>query len=601
MKQELKIGSVVDDGSGDYLRQGGLKINSNFNDLYYELGDGVNPHSAGAWKTHKTADAASIDAEMGKSYVLDTSTGRMTFNLPKGRIQDYNCVIRARDVFGTWQGNPVTVIPAAGDTLKGDANPKEFNVRLSDLEFVYCPPGRWEYVENKQINKISSSDLSSVIRKEILVKTQDQIDFLDVFEGRDYNSLNLHVYHRGNILYYGTEFSDDSEYGSPGVGDEVVELNGRDIRLRQKCNIGDTVIVISYLDGITQLRSSYNKRQIVLLDETKTDKESIPGSIFVGDLKETKTFTIEMFGLTMQEPINPNSLEVEFNGISQVLVGTAGTTFTYCDGADADTFESCEALGGEWKEAHMDYSVEFDDDNRVVSITTDRVMEHGDIITLKWYNNDIGTTLTLEDIVEETDTLYISQGGPIYLSGQVAITDHNNPRIPNVEPVPASDFSITSPYALFDLFYPVGTIYENAVNPNNPATYMGMGKWVIWGEGKVTVGWDSDQSNPRFAMNNNDLDVSGNPSHTAGGTTGTITVDITNANLPTTQTDEKVLIADQNGSVIVGGCQIDPDDEGPVYTKYREDFAKTNSSHASVIPMDNVQPSITVYRWLRIE
>ena len=43
MKQNINIGNVVDDGTGDYLRKGGIKINENFDELYYELGDGDVP------------------------------------------------------------------------------------------------------------------------------------------------------------------------------------------------------------------------------------------------------------------------------------------------------------------------------------------------------------------------------------------------------------------------------------------------------------------------------------------------------------------------------------------------------------------------------
>ena len=600
MKQELKIGAVVDDGSGDYLRQGGQKINNNFNDLYYQLGDGDNPHAAGAWKTFKTSDSANIKSLLGHAYALDTTAGRMTVELPKGRVQDYNAAIRFRDVFNTWQTNPVTIIPAAGDTLKGDPNPKEFNTPLSDLEFVYCPPGRWEYVENKQINKISNSDMAAVIRREYLVEVQDQVDFLDIFNGNEYNTANIEVYHRGNILYYGKEFSENSDFGSPGTGDDIIPLNGKDIRLRQKCNIGDTVIVISYIDGLSQWRSSYNRRQIVLKDSSRTTESSVPGTSFVGDLKNTHEFTISMFGISSHDKINPNSLEVQFNGISQVQSGTTGQPISYCSGANADTPESCALAGGVWTGSNMDYTVVFDDDNTITGIKTDRVMEHGDIITLTWFNNDIGTTIDLEDIIQETDSRYVSQSGQINITGQVVITDFDKPQVPNIEPVPPHEVTITSPHTLFDLIYPVGTIYENAVNPNNPATYMVGGRWVLWGQGKVSVGWNSDISDPHFAMNNNDLDISGNPSHTAGGTTGQTSAQLVNNNIPPSQTDSKVLIADDNGSIIIGGCQFDPDDEGSVYTKYREDYAKINGSHQNPIAVDTVQPSITVYRWLRI-
>jgi hypothetical protein len=77
-------------------------------------------------------------------------------------------------------------------------------------------------------------------------------------------------------------------------------------------------------------------------------------------------------------------------------------------------------------------------------------------------------------------------------------------------------------------------------------------------------------------------------------------VTLENANLPATKTDEKVLIEDENGSVIIGGCQYDPDETGPIYTKYREDYATTNSSHTPPTNISNIQPSITVYRWIRI-
>ncbi|UQJ95528.1 baseplate wedge subunit and tail pin [Klebsiella phage CPRSB] len=48
MKQEILIGQVVDDGTGDYLRRGGQKTNNNFTELYNMLGDGEIPHPAGA-------------------------------------------------------------------------------------------------------------------------------------------------------------------------------------------------------------------------------------------------------------------------------------------------------------------------------------------------------------------------------------------------------------------------------------------------------------------------------------------------------------------------------------------------------------------------
>ncbi|WJJ59139.1 baseplate wedge subunit and tail pin [Klebsiella phage vB_KpnM_VPA32] len=601
MKQDIKIGQAVDDGSGDYLRKGGQKINDNFDELYYELGDGDVPFAAGAWKNHKTSTAATLNAEWGKAYVLDTSTGRLNVRLPKGTANDYNKVIRLRDVYATWQVNPITIIPGSGDTLKGDSRPREIRTQFADLEMVYCPPGRWEYVENKQINRISNSELSTVVRKEFLVKTNGQTDFPDVFSGTEYNIGNTQVFHRGNILYYGEKFSaTDSDFGSIGPNGTRVALDGKSIKLKNPANAGDTVIVVSYLDGISQFRSSYNRRSVTLRDSSKTNQTSIEGSLLVDDLKTLRYFPLSAFGIDSFSPVNHQSMEVRFNGILQNEAGTAGLPLARCIDAIADDAFTCQALGGTWQNSKLDYVLDIDDNNKLIGIETDREMEDGDIITLTWYNNQIGTVMELEDILNETDAKYVSKGEVLNLTGQVRITNQNKPGWPNVAPEPAAAVEVNNVQNLFDLVYPIGTIYENAVNPNNPATYMGFGTWVLWGQGKVVAGWNNDTTDPNFAMNNNDLDVNGNPSHTAGGTGGVISNELENAQIPASQTTEKVLVVDPNGPIVVGGCQFDPNEQGPAYTKYRESVANINPTHTPPKSVTNIQPYVTAYRWLRV-
>ena len=600
MKQNINIGNVVDDGTGDYLRKGGIKINENFDELYYELGDGDVPYSAGAWKTYNASSGQTLKAKWGKSYAINTSSGRVTLQLPKGTVNDYNKVIRARDVFATWNINPVTLVAASGDTIKGSSSSVEINIQFSDLELVYCAPGRWEYVKNKQIDKIISSDISNVARKEFLVEVQGQTDFLDVFHGTSYNVNNIRVKHRGNELYYGDVFSENSDFGSPGENEgELIPLDGFNIRLRQPCNIGDTVQIETFMDGVSQWRSSYTRRQIKVLDSKLTSKTSLEGSIYVTDLSAMKSIPFSAFGLIPGEPINPNSLEVRFNGILQQQAGTAGYPLFLCEGANSDTQEGCISLGGEWKESNTDYSIEYED-GKPTSLLFDRKFESGDIIVITWFNNDLGTLLEKDDIIELTDDRYVSKGSSTEVTGDVALTDFDKIGWPNVEKVDSYTRTYNSISSIFDSIYPVGSIYENAINPNNPVTYMGFGSWKLFGKGQVLVGWNDDVTDPNFALNNNDLDSSGNPSPTAGGTVGTTSVTLENANLPATKTDERVLIEDENGSVIIGGCQYDPDETGPIYTKYREDYATTNSSHTPPTNISNIQPSITVYRWIRI-
>lgn len=602
MKQELKIGSAVDDGSGDYLREGGLKINNNFNDLFYELGDGSAPHAAGAWKTWTTADGATLNAVFGRSYAINTSAGRVRVNLPKGDASLYNYVIRLRDVFATWQVNPVTIAPAAGDTIKGSPNAVEIKRNFADLEMVYCAPGRWEYIDNKQVDRISNNDTSTVATQQFIA-TAGQTDFLNVFNGTDYNVANLKVYHRGNLLFYGKNDVFDAanaEFGSPGTAaGQLVKLDGKNIRLRQPCVAGDTVIVVTYNDGLAQWRSSYNRRDIRILDQKLTDKVSADGSVLVIDPAAKHEFTIQELGVTPDNHINPNACEVYINSILMHEAGSSGLPGYRCENAEGETMDECINNNGTWVPSFTDYQINFDQNNRVESISIDREFEHEDILSVIWYNNDIGTTLTLDEILDETSATYVSQGPDLYLTGQVRVTDYAKPFAPNVEPLPATDFALSSVAAVFEIVHPVGTIYENTVNPNNPVTYMGFGTWQRLEHG-VLVGWSADPGT-RFNLNNNDLDSTGKMQATAGGTGGHDTVQLKKENIPTLETDDKVLVVDPNGPIVVGGCQFDPNSQGPAYTKYREDEATINKVLApGAQPVDTMPPYITVYRWVRV-
>ncbi|MGQ3469305.1 hypothetical protein [Xanthomonas campestris] len=109
MKQNLIVGQSVDDGSGDYLRKGGLKINNNFDDLYSELGDGSVPFAAGAWKTFKASTTGTtLNAKFGQAFAINTQAARVNVQLPKGTANDYNKVIKLRDVWSTWRLSPIT-------------------------------------------------------------------------------------------------------------------------------------------------------------------------------------------------------------------------------------------------------------------------------------------------------------------------------------------------------------------------------------------------------------------------------------------------------------------------------------------------------------
>lgn len=599
MKQLINIGNVVDDGTGDYLRKGGEKINSNFSEIYTKLGDGSIPHASGAWKTHtKTV----LKPAFGDAWAINTTNNAVSVELPKGKTTDYNKTIKLRDVWRSWASHNVTLKPAQGDTIKGSPNNRELYKDFMDVELVYCAPGRWEYVENKRVDTITTSDLSTVA-KEVYIATEGQTDFPNVFGSNTYNIRNVEVYYRGNLLYYGNELTADSNYGSIGENGEIVPLDGKSIKLRFPCSAGDTVQIITYMDGIASFRSSYITHTIRVYETGMTALESIPGEVWVGDLANKKEFTNAELGVSKRDLINPNSFELLINGTQMIKAGDADLPSFVCEGADGETEETCALAGGQWVQSGEDYSLVFDENSIVTGIKLAKPLDNRDTLTIRWFNNDIGTLLEWEGvggIKEKADLIYLNNEDEVNITNQIEYTDFQNPSQKNTRPVEEYSGRVVDVYSLFDLFHPVGTIYENAHNPANPATYMGFGIWVRYGEGEFLAGWSSDSGNKNFALNNNDLDVQGQPTHTAGGNGGEVAYQIKKNMIPELQTNEKVLVKDENGMVIIGGCQVDPDATGPAFTKYREDIVKVNQGNSDPAMMGILPPYRTVYRWLRV-
>lgn len=122
--------------------------------------------------------------------------------------------------------------------------------------------------------------------------------------------------------------------------------------------------------------------------------------------------------------------------------------------------------------------------------------------------------------------------------------------------------------------YPVGSIYINATNANNPSSLLGFGTWVAFGAGRVPVGIDATQSEFDAAeetggSKTHTLLISEIPSHTHNNPAGISPapnandVDITGGNGRT--------IADNVATASTGG----------------------GGAH------NNLQPYIVVYMWKR--
>ncbi|AGN30018.1 baseplate wedge subunit and tail pin [Vibrio phage nt-1] len=746
MKQTINVGQIVDDGTGDYLRQGGIKTRDNFDEIYSHLGDGSRLYAAGAWRTWKYAstylngdtsyNSANADlyfdeygdgqgpelhANFGESWTIDTTLGDVDVYLPAGVEEaDYGKAIRIRDVKGVWDKNIVTVYPDSKDSIKRVAastqtdlgTGAEFTNAYQDLELVFTPPRHWEYVAQKYVNGLTFGDVPSVLRRAIISR-QGQRDFNMSLElnGGIYNQAAVEVYRRGNLMYFGDDLSDFSDYGSIplhtvedwvennpetyyvgdlvrgdditgrddriwqcivehnsigaweetkwaefadfpdyayhagstaySVGDIVLQdhdgyvqsfeclishtsasgytdltadsrwkqltnddlapLDGRTIRLRLAANAGDPLAMVTYLSDVSSFRSSYMLKSIKLIDENNYGVDEQPGAVVKKEFVPGMSLNLVDFGLPDYTQYNTETLEVLVNGSQLTRANTAGN-------GDSEN-------GGEYDFDHVQ-----DAEGRWNTIVFAESLSDSDIVTVRWYDNVIGTLLSWDDgddnLQERTREIFVSRDdwADVRRFNKILYTDPQNPSaaVTEVLPDPETFAPGGTLVSLFESIFPVGSVYTNANNPNNPADYMGFGTWVRYAEGRTVVGWNT-QDDGKFHRNNNNENVV-----QAGGTGGSIGVVLTKENIPelisTTNPDynddaerDITNISEQyslvaraataGGDINLNGCLGDPENTTPL-AYYSEEPIKVNHGQVAQA-VDVTQPYITAYTWIR--
>ena len=144
------------------------------------------------------------------------------------------------------------------------------------------------------------------------------------------------------------------------------------------------------------------------------------------------------------------------------------------------------------------------------------------------------------------------------------------------------DTAKTTLTAVFSMIYPVGSIYINAGVSTSPATLMGFGTWVRYGEGRVLVSQDGSDT----AFN------------TLGETGGAKTHTLTVGELPAhshdmaTQTYPRVEYYGGAEVNILGFDDVSPAPDGVDTTTFTNNTG-LGQAH------NNLQPYIVVYMWRR--
>ena len=180
--------------------------------------------------------------------------------------------------------------------------------------------------------------------------------------------------------------------------------------------------------------------------------------------------------------------------------------------------------------------------------------------------------------------------------------------------------------AALQALHPVGSIYMNATNANNPSTYLGFGTWAAFGAGRVPVGFDAGN-----ALFNTAEETGGSydatlVSHAHTGTTGTESANHTHSFSGTTSgvgdhqhfpsvngnTNGYAFGGDtynvtrgsqdgyyQNTPTTPAGAHSHTysGNTGGISNNHQHDF--TTASSGSSATNANIQPYITVYMWKR--
>ena len=145
----------------------------------------------------------------------------------------------------------------------------------------------------------------------------------------------------------------------------------------------------------------------------------------------------------------------------------------------------------------------------------------------------------------------------------------------------------------FKAIYPIGSIYMNATDSNNPSILLGFGIWTAFGAGRVPVGLDTGDTSFDTPEETGG-DKSSSHTHTTGNHTLTI------SQMPSHNH------AISPGVTTAGGSSTDSFNGSEGYNLVTStQFTGGNAAHnhgstgASGGVVSNLQPYITVYMWKR--
>lgn len=118
-KQLINVGTIINDGTGDTLRSGALKVNENFNELYTAL-----------TKDNELSVVNYIDAGVG--ITLDNHNGTVTITNTIGNKKSFGVVrVGATNVTSAMQEDTLNLAAGSGISISGNSGTKTVTISLS--------------------------------------------------------------------------------------------------------------------------------------------------------------------------------------------------------------------------------------------------------------------------------------------------------------------------------------------------------------------------------------------------------------------------------------------------------------------------------------
>ena len=603
-KKTINLGAVVDDYTGDYLRKGGQKINDNFDEIYAKLGDTLDLHPAGAWENFVALGGSPIDVfspTFGSETNLDSALGIITVALPAVTSSDYGKVIKIRDVEGTWATNNVSVTTPGVETINGSTSAL-FDANYTEVTFVYTIGG-WKYIPGIRLDGFATESATAGVNRYDFTATSGQTVFTP---SSSYNVNAVEVYRNGALLFYSAtagSLDSTSDYGSSDIGDNLVVLNGTNIKLREASDLNDIITIITYTQSVSAAVTSYRRYSVTLVDQNiEPSVVSIVGQIIarpsLDDSLVNRTFSLVEFTGIPTDEFNPNAFQLFLNGTLLTQAGTANLPGDETSPIGEDEYRLDRDINLLWNQIIL-----YANDSGDESINQKIKQKNGDILTIVFFNNELGSILPWsgQDSIQ-------SRGNEVWLNTEVVINRTNKigysetggnftPESSNVVAAPSeNNITIRTIQQLFDAFHPIGSTYENASNPANPADYMGFGTWRPYAEGKVTFGFDENDSNSPTIFGTAQIGVA----------SGNKEITLSSENIPELELtkDLAILYNDDSGEINISGCEPLPGESPyPAVASLSSETVVANengSSPQTITPINILPPHIVSYKWVRV-